>query len=133
MKNNNWNGKPRNNFNKKPKPQNRDNGPICRGASVEVRNGDVNGALRRLKKILENDNRQKDLAKHEYYEKPSIQKKRSRDAAVKRHLRDKRKQISSGAEPFKEVSNYAFMKSKRKRRKYSDTKSLVAEGRRRNS
>jgi ribosomal protein S21 len=132
MKNNNWNNKPRNNFNKS-KPQPRNNIPDIRGASVEVRNGDVNGALRRLKKILENDNRQKDLAKHEYYEKPSIQKKRSRDSAKKRHQRDVRKQLATGAEPFKEVSNFSFMKSKRKRRKYSDAKSLIVQGRRRNS
>lgn len=54
------------------------------GANVEVRNDDVNGALRRLRKILETDNRQKDLAKHEYYEKPSVKRKRERAAAVKR-------------------------------------------------
>ena len=39
--------------------------PRIPGTSVEVRNGDVNGAIRRLKKILENDNRQKELAKRE--------------------------------------------------------------------
>lgn len=54
------------------------------GANVEVRNDDVNGALRRLRKILENNNRQKELAKHEYYEKPSATKKRERAQAIKR-------------------------------------------------
>jgi small subunit ribosomal protein S21 len=54
------------------------------GANVEVRNDDVNGALRRLKKILETSNRQKELAKHEYYEKPSAVRKRERAQAVKR-------------------------------------------------
>lgn len=54
------------------------------GANVEVRNDDVNGALRRLRKILENNNRQKELAKHEYYEKPSATRKRERAQAVKR-------------------------------------------------
>ena len=38
----------------------RDSGPAIRGAKVTVRNGDVNGALRTLKKILDRDNRQKD-------------------------------------------------------------------------
>ena len=37
--------------------RNRNNdGPIIRGCKVTVRNGDVNGALRTLKKILERDN-----------------------------------------------------------------------------
>lgn len=55
-----------------------------RGARVEVRNNDVNFALRKLKKILERDNFQRDLAKHEYYEKPSVKRKRARAAAKKR-------------------------------------------------
>ena len=65
------------------------------GANVEVRNDDVNGALRRLRKILETDNRQKDLAKHEYYEKPSVKRKRERAAAVKRQQKQMR---SSGVQ-----------------------------------
>ena len=134
MKNNNWNNKAKGNWNnkKQQKPFQKDTKPF-KGASVEVRNGDVNGALRRLKKILENDNRQKDLAKKEYYEKNSVTKKRAKDAAVKRHQRDMRKSIASGNEPFKEVTDFSFMKSKRKRRKYSDTKNLVLAGRRKNS
>lgn len=61
------------------------------GANVEVRNDDVNGALRRLKKILENNNRQKELAKHEYYEKLSAVKKRERAQAVKRAQKEQAK------------------------------------------
>ena len=61
------------------------------GANVEVRNDDVNGALRRLKKILETSNRQKELAKHEYYEKPSAVKKRERAQAVKRAQKEQAK------------------------------------------
>lgn len=61
------------------------------GANVEVRNDDVNGALRRLRKILENNDRQKDLAKHEYYEKPSATRKRERAQAVKRAQKEQQK------------------------------------------
>ena len=64
------------------------NQPIITGASVFVRNDDVNGALRRLKKILEADNRQKDLARHEFFEKDSSRKKRARDQAKKRTKRE---------------------------------------------
>jgi len=62
------------------------------GANVEVRHDDVNGALRRLRKILENNNRQKELAKHEYYEKPSAVKKRERAQAIKRAQKERIKQ-----------------------------------------
>ena len=65
----------------------RDNSPTVRGAKVTVRNGDVNGALRTLKKILDRDNRQKELAKREFYEKPTSVRKRKAAAAVKRHLK----------------------------------------------
>ena len=96
-----------------------------KGASVEVRNGDVNGAIRKLKKILENADRQKELAKREFYEKPSAKRKRRKDAAVKRTQREANKKIFSGEAPLQSVSGFAFMKSKRKRRKYSDKKSAV--------
>lgn len=87
---------------------------IIRGASVEVRNGDVNGALRKLKKILDNNNRQKDLAKHEFYEKPSISRKRAKSMAKKRTQREHFDSITSG--PYAKPASLAYMKSKRKRR-----------------
>ena len=62
-----------------------------KGASVEVRNGDVNGAIRKLKKILENADRQKELAKREFYEKPTSVLKRKKAAAVKREQKNQRK------------------------------------------
>ena len=98
------------------------------GASVEVRNGDVNTALRRLKKILETDNRQKDLAKHEFYEKASVQKKRARDQAVKRTQRELTKDIMSGT--VNKPTGVKWMKSKRKRRKILDADHLFVTSRR---
>lgn len=128
--NNNWGKNTGNNF---KKSFNNKKGPRkeehfldkFKGASVEVRNGDVNGAIRKLKKILENADRQKELAKREFYEKPSAKRKRQKDAAVKRTQREENKKIFSGEAPLQEVSGFAFMKSKRKRRKYSDKKSAV--------
>lgn len=123
MKNKNWNkhkgafNKNRNNPHEKKEE--------FRGASVYVRGDDVNGALRRLKKILENDNRQKELAKREFYEKPSAKKKRSNDSAKKRHQREQRKLLASGDAPVQVSSDISFMKSKRKRRKHSDMLNAV--------
>jgi len=84
MKNNNWSKGVKEGFNKPRRHFNKPQEKQFRGASVEVRNDDVNGAIRRLKKILERDDRQKDLAKNEFYEKPSAKKKRKKAAAVKR-------------------------------------------------
>ena len=115
------------NFQKKP--QRVHNGPVT-GTKVEVRHGDVNGAIRRLKKILENDNRQKELAKREFYEKPSVRRKRNNDTQKRRHQKDKMKQIISGEFPYQGPSDLKHMKSKRKRRKYADIKNQIALSRR---
>lgn len=88
------------------------------GASVEVRNGDVNGALRRLKKVLDNANRQKELAKREFFEKPSIKNRRARQAAVRKAQRDRVLNFSN----IKDImpQGVYHMKSKRKRRRVLD-------------
>ena len=105
---------------KKDYTNRRDTGPIIRGAKVTVRNGDVNGALRTLKKILDRDNRQRELAKREYYERPSIKKKRDKEVAVKRAKRE-----NNDFGTLQRQSNppgVSWNKSKRKRRKVLDAK-----------
>lgn len=94
------------------------NNKIIQGASVTVRNGDVNGALKKLKKILDDDNRQKDLAKHEHYEKPSIKGKRARAAAKKRQQKQLMENI--GTAMYRQPTGVRWMKSKRSRRKVLD-------------
>ena len=96
----------------------RDSGPAIRGAKVTVRNGDVNGALRTLKKILDRDDRKKELAKREFYERPSIKRKRAKDMAVKRAKRD-----NTDFGSLYRQSNppaVSWNKSKRKRRRVLD-------------
>ena len=129
--NNNWGKQTGNNFKKSfnKKPFARKEEAFLdkfKGATVEVRNGDVNGALRKLKKILENADRQKELAKREFYEKPSSKRKRQKDAAKKRTQREENKKIFSGEVPLQSVTGFGFLKSKRKRRKYANQKSAVA-------
>ena len=60
------------------------------GRAIEVYNGDVNGAIRRLKKVLERMDFQKELSKREFYEKPSAAKRRRKKMAIlrKKHLLD---------------------------------------------
>ncbi len=52
---------------------------------VEVR-GDIEYAIRQLKKKLQMDGMKKELRRREYYEKPSV-KKRRKAAEAKRKLR----------------------------------------------
>lgn len=95
------------------------------GAKVTVRGDDVNGALRRLKKILESNDRQKDLSKQEYYEKPSIKRKRDRQSAEKRTQREARKDLMTGDAPYKKPTSLKWMKGKRKRRRVMDAEGLA--------
>jgi small subunit ribosomal protein S21 len=60
-----------------------------KGISVTVRNNDVNGALRILKKKVQRENLMRDLAEREHYIKPSIQRRLKHQQAV---IRWKKKQ-----------------------------------------
>jgi small subunit ribosomal protein S21 len=65
-----------------------------RGLSVEVRNDDVNGALRRFKKKVQDSGLLQDLKEREFYEKPTTGRKKAKAAARSRWL----KKLSS--DPF---------------------------------
>lgn len=101
-----------------------------RGARVEVRNNDVNYALRKLKKILEKENLQRDLAKHEYFEKPSVKRKRARATAEKRWEKEVEKMRILGTWIDSNSHCTKFMKSKRKRRVKMDRASRIVQARR---
>jgi small subunit ribosomal protein S21 len=66
-----------------------------KGLYVEVHNNDVNKAMRKLKKIIQAEGVFQTLRDREYYEKPSMQRKKAKARAVKRwhkklrELRDK--------------------------------------------
>ena len=93
---------------------------------IEVRNGDVGKALRILKRRLEKSDFQKELAKQQYYEKPSAKRNRKKKQAVKRwnkYVRD--------AEARGEMKQYLptgtkWMKSKRKTRRVRDYNDRIA-------
>ena len=57
------------------------------GLRVEVRNNDVNFALRKFKKKVQEDGILQELRQREFYEKPSIKRKKARAAARSRHLK----------------------------------------------
>lgn len=100
------------------------------GTNVEVRNGDVNGALRRLRKILDRDNQQKDLARLEYYEKPGIQRKKSKAIAAKRWKKQTDLLKAQRIIPDGLSSDTKYLKSKRKRRRRLDQEAAMISIRR---
>ena len=100
------------------------NGPVIQGAKVYVKNDDVNGALRKLKKILEGADRQKELSKREYFEKPSITRKRNKAAAKKRSQKAERQRQATGT--ANKITGVKWMKSKRKRRRILDQDAALA-------
>lgn len=108
------------NFNKGARPPRRQQAHEITGASVTVRGDDVSGALRKLKKILEGADRQRELSKREYFEKDSIKRKRAKDQAVKRTEREERKRISSGEAHFHKPTDLKWMKGKRSRRRVTE-------------
>lgn len=58
-----------------------------KGLYVEVRNNDVGRAIRKLKKMMNLEGMVKDMRKNEYYEKPSLKRKKEKAAARKRWLK----------------------------------------------
>lgn len=60
---------------------------FVRGSKVEVKNNDFGRALRKFKKKLQDDGIFQELKERQYYEKPSIKKKRAKAAARARWLK----------------------------------------------
>jgi len=87
------------------------------GRSIEVYNGDVNGAIRKLKKVLERMDFQKELSKREFYEKPCAKKKRKRDQAVKRTNKERDTMIMKGEWMPPSLTGQKHLKGKRGKRK----------------
>jgi small subunit ribosomal protein S21 len=55
-----------------------------RGLTIKVKNNDVNRALKKLKKLMQQEGIFQELRKREYFEKPSLKRKREKAQAVKR-------------------------------------------------
>lgn len=67
-----------------------------RGMVVNVVNNDVNRALRKLKKMVNNEGILKELREKQHYEKPSLKRKKAKAAARKRWLKKAAKEDLPG-------------------------------------
>ena len=99
-------------FNKKQNDK-----PQVSGRSIEVRNGNVNFAIKKLKKVLERMDFQKEVAEREYYEKPSTTRKRKKDQAKKRQQKQLNTMIANGEWMPTPTVGVKHLKGKRSRRK----------------
>ncbi len=60
--------------------------------TVEVKNGDVNSALKRLKMKVAKSGVPSELKKHKHYDKPGVRKREAKKEMIKNsHKRNKRK------------------------------------------
>ena len=108
------------NFNSKRKPFEKKKEHFLdkfKGREIEVRNEDVNGAIRRLKKVLEKMDFQKELSKREFYEKPSAKRKRMKEQKKKREKKDKENRIMKGERLNPTPVGSKHLKGKREKRK----------------
>ena len=72
---------------RRPQRSKRDRLPKEEGLSVNVIDGNIEKAIRRLKRKVENDGMLKELREREYYTKPSEKRKLAKKAARKRWLK----------------------------------------------
>lgn len=78
------------------KRHDRSNDKIISGLRVEVRNGDVNGALRKFKKKIQESGILQELRDRQEFTKPSQARKKAKAAARARWLKKQRKMELDG-------------------------------------
>lgn len=73
----------------------KDNGALIgkTGLKVEVKNNNIDQALKALKRKIMHDGMIKDLRRMEYYEKPSVRRRREKSEAVKRNIKRQQQQL----------------------------------------
>ena len=73
---------------------------------VEVRNGNVDQAIRVLKKILQQDGLFNELREREYYTSRSENRRRAKAAAIRRQRREEAKRELEDSGLVKKKKNY---------------------------
>jgi small subunit ribosomal protein S21 len=61
------------------------------GLRVEVRNNDVNKALRKLKKKIAEDGIMQDLRNREFFESKGTKRRKAKEAAIRRYKKQRAK------------------------------------------
>ena len=66
------------------------------GITIEVRNNNLEKALRVLKKKLNIDGQMKELKQRQYYQKPSEIKRENKKEGIRRHIKDRKLKALKG-------------------------------------
>jgi small subunit ribosomal protein S21 len=66
-----------------------------KGLAVEVYNNDINKALRKFKKKVQEDGILQELRKREYYESKGTKKRKAKEAAIRRHRKQRLKEAAN--------------------------------------
>ena len=66
------------------------------GITIEVRNNNIEKALRVLKKKLNKDGLMKEIKARQYYIKPSEKKREKKKEGIRRHLKDRKLKALKG-------------------------------------
>ena len=64
--------------------------------TIEVRNNNIEKALRVLKKKLNKDGQMKELKQRQYYQKPSEIKREKKIEGIRRHIKDRKLKALKG-------------------------------------
>lgn len=67
--------------------QNKYHQPVVKGLRVEVHNNNIESALRKFKKKVQEDGVLQEVRNREYYEKPTTKRKRAKSAARARLIK----------------------------------------------
>ena len=68
---------------------------IIGGLRVEVRNNDVNKALRKFKKKVAEDGILQDLRKREFFESKGTKRRKEKEAAIRRYKKKRLKEVDN--------------------------------------
>lgn len=90
----------RNNNNKRPYQPKNNNNVQLQGLSVIVKDGDINFALRKFKKKVQDSGLLQTLREKEFYTKPSEARKRAKAAGRARHLKKMRSDPLANVNPY---------------------------------
>lgn len=64
---------------------------IINGLRVEVRNNDINKAMRKLKKKIAEDDILQELRQREFFESKGTKRRKSKEAAIRRYKKQRAK------------------------------------------
>ncbi len=78
------------------------NRSTIKGLSVTVQDGQVEKALRKFKKKVEESGKLEDLKENEFYTKPTTKRRMAKNKAVRRHQKQRESDELNGLRPSRE-------------------------------